>query len=84
MPLGISHNHYIDLFFALVGLYTILRIKGLKNNKKLMYILWISISLVLTSIFLDFVIHLHTPLIYFGAVGLIIGHSLNFLRYKKL
>lgn len=84
IPLGLSHNHYIDLVFAFIGLFAILRIKKLSQNKHIKYILWTSISLIFISIMIDISFHIHSPLIYFGAIGLIAGHLLNYFKNKKL
>lgn len=83
IPFGFSHNHYIDLLFALIGLYAILRIKNLNENKNIKYILWTSISLIFLSVSLDILFHFHSPLIYLGAIGLIIGHLLNFKKHNS-
>ena len=40
----------------------------------------VSLLAILTSIVIDFVLHIHLPLIYFGSVGLIIGHIVNHRR----
>lgn len=83
IPFGFSHNHYIDLVFAGLGLYAILRIKNLNQNKPIKYILWFSISLIFISVLGDILFHLHSPLIYFGAMGLITGHLLNFKKHNS-
>ncbi|SMC44925.1 MerC family mercury resistance protein [Moheibacter sediminis] len=80
IPLGLSHNHYIDLGFALIGLFAIFSIKNLNQNVK--YILLSSISLILISVLLDILFHFHSPLIYVGAIGLIIGHLLNLKKHN--
>lgn len=83
IPLGLSHNHYIDLIFALIGLFAISRIKNLNEHKTIKYILWTSISLILLSVLLDILFHFHSPFIYFGAIGLIIGHLMNYKKHKS-
>lgn len=83
IPFGLSHDHYIDLLFALIGLIAILRIRNLRQHKNVQYILWASISLIFLSVFMDMLFHFHSPLIYMGATGLIVGHILNFKNHKQ-
>lgn len=84
IPLGISHNPYIDLGFALIGLLAVYSVqKNHAIDKKVKWILWSSIALVFLSVFLDLFFHIHSVLIYIGALGLISGHILNYRNHKR-
>lgn len=82
LPIGLIHNHFIDLIFATIGLFAIVKI--VKNSTLIvavlltvsMALIWIS---VLTEIFLD----IHLDLIFIGGIGMIIGHFLNYISHKK-
>jgi hypothetical protein len=82
LPIGLIHNPFIDLMFATIGLFAIVKI--LKKSTLListlltlsMALIWIS---VLTELFLD----IHLDLIFIGGIGMIIGHFLNYISHKK-
>lgn len=83
IPIGISHNHYIDLFFALLGLFAVVKI--LKTNTKwyIKIILTVSMVIIFCSVFFTLLFHQHTFLLYFGGIGMIMGHVLNYVYQKK-
>lgn len=82
IPLGISHNPYIDLMFLLVGATVVFRITKNIGSRWLKFLFWGSIVLIGISIGLDFIFHIHSELIFAGAAGLIIAHFINFKKHK--
>lgn len=82
IPIGISHNPYIDLSFLIISAVVVFRITRQIRSKKLRYLFWISIGLISVSVFADILFEVHLPLIYVGAVGLIVGHLINFRLHK--
>jgi hypothetical protein len=82
LPIGICHNHYIDLFFVLIGLFAVVKILKTNTKKYIKVILTVSILIILISVLVTIFFHHHNHLIYFGGVGLIIGHLLNYKHHK--
>ncbi|MGH1517229.1 MerC domain-containing protein [Chryseobacterium sp. JK1] len=82
IPLGISHNPYIDLAFLLIGAVVVFRITRQISSRWLKFLFWTSIGLILISVMADFIFEVHIPLIYAGAAGLIAGHIINFKNHK--
>lgn len=83
LPLGLSHNPIIDLVFASIGLFAILKITK-KSSLLVSSILIVSMSLILISILTDLFFEIHLDLIYFGGIGMIIGHLINFINHKHV
>lgn len=82
VPLGISHDPYIDLVFLFIGAVVVFRITKKMENRWLKFLFWISLSLIFISILTDFLFEVHLSLIYIGAIGLITGHIINFKNHK--
>lgn len=82
VPLGISHNPYIDLAFLLIGTLVVYRQTRQMTNPWLQILFWVSISFIAASIGIDLIYEIHLPLIYVGAAGLIIAHLINFKNHK--
>ncbi|WP_264531729.1 MerC family mercury resistance protein [Flavobacterium sp. N502540] len=83
LPLGISHNPFIDLTFASIGLIAILKI--IKKSSLLVAItLILSISLIWISILSEMILDVHLDLILIGGIGMIIGHLLNYKNHKHI
>lgn len=82
IPIGISHNHWVDLAFALFGLFAVVKILKTCTPFYIKSILLISISIIIGSILITLFFHHHSSLLYFGGVGMIIGHLLNFKYHK--
>lgn len=83
LPLGISHNPFIDLTFASIGLIAILKI--IKKSSLLVAItLILSISLIWISILSEMILDVHLDLIFIGGIGMIIGHLLNYKNHKHI
>lgn len=83
VPLGLSHNHQIDLAFALIGLYAVVKIGQKQKNKYIMLLFWISISTILGCIILEITSHHHSDVIYVGVTGLITAHFLNYKKHRE-
>nr|WP_199000169.1 MerC family mercury resistance protein [Flavobacterium sp. ASV13] len=81
LPFGISHNPVIDLLFASIGLFAILKITK-KSSLLISSILIVSMALIWISILTDLFLEIHLDLIYFGGIGIIIGHLLNYINHK--
>ncbi|PWB28480.1 MerC domain-containing protein [Flavobacterium sp. HTF] len=82
LPLGLNHNPYIDLAFALIGLFAIVKIIK-KTNSIISGILIISITLIWISILTEIFLEIHLDLMFIGGVGMVIGHFLNYKSHKK-
>jgi hypothetical protein len=83
LPLGISHNPFVDLTFASIGLIAILKI--IKKSSLLVAItLILSISLIWISILSEMILDVHLDLIFIGGIGMIIGHLLNYKNHKHI
>ena len=82
LPFGFSHDHTIDAFFACIGIWVVLKIVRSNTSKTIKFILGISIFLIVVSVLIDLLFHIHSFLIYIGGVGMIVGHYLNFKRHK--
>jgi Na+/glutamate symporter len=82
LPLGLSHNPFIDLVFASIGLFAILKITK-KSSLLVSSILIVSMSLIWISILIELFLEIHLDLIYFGGIGMIIGHLINYKLHRK-
>lgn len=82
IPLGISHNPYVDLAFLLIGGIVVYRVTKKVSKLWLKCLFWTSISLITISVLVDLIYEIHIPLIYLGAAGLIAGHIINFKSHK--
>jgi len=82
LPLGLSHNPVIDLVFASTGLIAILKITK-KSSLLVSSILIVSMSLIWISILSELFLEIHLDLIYFGGIGMIIGHLINYKLHRK-
>ena len=83
LPLGLNHNPIIDLVFASIGLFAILKITK-KSSLLVSSILIVSMSLIWMSILSEIFLEIHLDLIYFGGTGMIIGHLINYRLHRKL
>lgn len=82
IPLGLEHDAYIDAAFLLIGAVVVYRVTANMESKKLKYTFWTAIGLIATSVLLDMLFHIHSPLIYIGAALLITAHIINFKNHK--
>ncbi|GEN70627.1 MerC domain-containing protein [Chryseobacterium lathyri] len=82
IPLGISHNPYIDLAFLIIGAVVVYRVTKNIASSWLKLLFWSSIILISISVLADLIFEIHIPLIYVGAAGLITGHIINFRNHK--
>jgi hypothetical protein len=81
IPLGLSHNPYVDLLFALLGLWAVLRVVK-TASKSVTILLLVSVALIFASVLMDVFFHFHSNLIFIGGIGMVIGHLVN-LRNRK-
>ncbi|MGI9583178.1 MerC domain-containing protein [Chryseobacterium sp. RRHN12] len=82
VPLGISHNPYIDLVFLCIGAVVVFRVTKKIEKRWLKILFWTSVFLISISILTDILLEIHVPLIYIGTAGLITGHLINFKNHK--
>jgi len=83
IPFGFSDNAFIDLLFAYIGMFVVLKVLMSHATKKVKYILGISILIIITSVLLEVFLRWHSGLILIGGLGMIIGHFLNFKDHDK-
>jgi hypothetical protein len=83
LPLGISHNPVIDLIFATLGLFAIIKIIN-KSSLLISAVLIISMALIWISVLAELFLDIHLDLIFIGGIGMIIGHLLNYKMHKKI
>ena len=82
LPLGLSHNPFIDLVFAFFGTFAVSKIIQ-KSNILISAVLTVSMALIWISILSELIWDIHLHLIYFGGIGMIIGHLLNYRWHKQ-
>jgi hypothetical protein len=82
IPLGISHNPYIDMAFLAIGAVVVFRVTQKITSRWLKLLFWTSLILIFISVLTDLIFEVHIPLIYAGAAGLITGHLINFKNHK--
>lgn len=83
IPLGISHNPYIDLLFLGLGIWSVYKtIKGSKSTG-IKYLLGAGIILISIAVGMDILWHWHSPLMYIGAFALIAGHLVNLKAHYR-
>ena len=82
LPLGLNHNPIIDLLFATIGLFAILKIIK-KSSLLISAILIISMALIWISVLTELFLDIHLDLIFIGGIGMIIGHLLNYKMHKN-
>ncbi|KQB41222.1 MerC family mercury resistance protein [Flavobacterium aquidurense] len=82
LPLGLSHNPFIDLLFATIGLFAIVKIIK-KSNLLISSILIISMALIWISVLSEIILDIHLDLIFIGGIGMIIGHLVNYRIHKN-
>ncbi|KAF2332140.1 MerC domain-containing protein [Flavobacterium nitrogenifigens] len=82
LPLGLSHNPFIDLLFASIGLFAILKIIK-KSSLLVSSILVVSMALIWISVLAELLLDIHLDLIYFGGIGMIIGHLINYKLHRN-
>lgn len=82
LPLGLSHNPFIDLFFATMGLFAIFKIIN-KSSLLISTVLIISMALIWISVLTELFLDIHLDLIFIGGIGMIVGHFLNYKNYKN-
>ncbi|MBZ4044021.1 MerC domain-containing protein [Flavobacterium hibisci] len=82
LPLSLNHNPVIDLLFASIGVFAIFKIIK-KSSVLVSLILVVSMGIIWISILGEIIFEIHIDLIYFGGIGMIIGHLLNYKLHKK-
>lgn len=82
LPLGLSHNPFIDLLFASIGLFAILKIIK-KSSLLVSSILVVSMALIWISVLAELLLDIHLDLIYLGGIGMIIGHLINYKLHRN-
>lgn len=84
LPLGLSDEAWIDTVFAGIACVVVYKILNSDASKLIKTILTVSLSTVIISVVLNLLFGIHNGLIFFGGIGMIIGHLLNFkLNYKS-
>lgn len=82
VPLGLSHNPIVDLFFAIIGLFAVSKI--IKNSGLLIASIFVvSMALIWISVLAEIVLEIHLDLIFIGGLGMIIGHLLHYKSHKN-
>jgi len=81
LPLGLIHNPFIDLFFAVISSIAVFKIIK-KSNLLVAAILIISMVLIWISVLSEIILDIHLDLIFIGGIGMILGHLLNYRSHK--
>ncbi|WP_394365431.1 MerC domain-containing protein [Niabella yanshanensis] len=82
IPFGFAHDAYIDLGFLLIGTAVVYNVTRNISSKSLKIAFWLAIGLISISVLLHLLFHIHSPLIYVGAVVLITAHLINFKNHR--
>lgn len=82
IPMGFSHNHWIDVFFACIGMFVVSKILLSHTSRLVKVILSISILTIITGVTIELLFEIATPMVLIGGVGMIIGHLFNFKTHK--
>ncbi|VXB46755.1 MerC mercury resistance protein [Flavobacterium sp. 9AF] len=82
IPIGLTHNHFVDFVFASIGLFVVIKIVRTNTQNYVKLILIASITLIFFSIIYSLLTDFHTNILYFGGVGMVLGHILNFKFHK--
>lgn len=84
LPLGLSDEVWVDTLFVAIACVAVYKIVNSDASKLIKTILTVSLSVVIMSVVLNLFFGIHNGLIFFGGIGMIIGHLLNFkLNYKR-
>jgi hypothetical protein len=83
IPLGFSNNHWIDVFFACIGMFVVSKIVMSKTSKKIKLVLFVSIIIVIIGVVLEIIWDINTKMVLIGGIGMIIGHLLNYKSHSK-
>ncbi|SNB43832.1 MerC mercury resistance protein [Flavobacterium psychrophilum] len=78
LPLGLSHNHWVDLFFACIGMFVVSKIILSNTTKLVKIILSLSISIIIVGVVIELLCNRNTYLVIIGGIIMIIGHYLNY------
>ena len=82
LPLGLSHNPYVDLIFGLIGLFAVLKI--IKSASLVVTVLLlVSITLIIMSVYVEIFLDYHSNLLFIGGIGMILGHLINYSNHKN-
>lgn len=82
LPLGLSHNPYVDSIFGLIGLFAVLKIIK-STNFAVALLLLVSVTLIIISVLVEIFLDYHSNLLFIGGIGMIIGHVLNYKIHKN-
>lgn len=77
LPLGLTHNPYVDLIFGLIGLFAALKIIK-TSSLGVAVLLLVSITLIILSVLVEMFLDYHSNLLFIGGLGMIIGHIINY------
>jgi hypothetical protein len=83
IPFGFSDTHWIDIFFACIGMFVVSKIMMSKTSKKVKFVLASSITIVIIGVVLEIIWKIKTQMILIGGIGMIIGHLLNYKSHSK-
>lgn len=83
IPVGITNNHWLDVFFACISMFVVSKIIMSKSPKNVKFILSTSILTVITGVVLESIWDICTQLVLIGGIGMIIGHLLNYKSHSK-
>lgn len=82
LPLGLSHNPFIDLLFAITGVFAMIKI--IKKSALLVTsILIVSMALIWITILAEIILDIHIDLLFTGGIGMILAHLLNYKSHQN-
>lgn len=82
IPIGFSHNHWIDVFFACIGMFVVSKILLSHTSRLVKVILSISILTIITGVTIELLFEIATPMVLIGGIVMIIVHLFNFKNHK--
>jgi hypothetical protein len=83
IPFGFSDTHWVDIFFACIGMFVVSKVMMDKTPKKVKLILATSIIVIIIGVVLEIIWKINSQMVLIGGVGMIIGHLLNYKSHSK-
>ncbi len=83
IPFGFSNNHWIDVFFACIGMFVVSKVILSSATTLVKIILCCAITLIIGGVVLELLFNRDNSLIIIGGLLMIFGHILNFKTHSR-